>query len=78
MAGLTIKCPLCKAKTSVRTSDRPTPTTVMAELFCQHCGNFKGKFIGEITEIKTANWQNADGLKMQTFEQNKLKIPDDN
>ncbi|WP_032092584.1 hypothetical protein [Necropsobacter rosorum] len=71
--GLTIKCPLCKGKVNIRTSNRPTPTSVTAELYCTNCGNFKGKFIGEITDIKIAEWKDNNKMKMQTFDENKHK-----
>lgn len=71
MAGLTINCPLCGNATNIRTSDRPTPTTVTAELTCGKCGNFKGKFMGEITHIQVASWHDDTNVKNRIFEKYK-------
>ncbi|MDO5055148.1 hypothetical protein ACFHYJ_07590 [Pasteurella multocida] len=75
-SGLRINCPLCNGKLHIRTSERPTPTTVTALLFCANCGNFKGKFMGEITETQTASWKTNHDIKNSVFEKNKLTEPD--
>ena len=41
---------------NVRTSDRPTETTVRAELYCTHCAGVKAKFIGELLDVKYAHY----------------------
>ncbi|MDG6881257.1 Uncharacterised protein [Phocoenobacter uteri] len=61
--AVNIYCPLCGHKTHTRTSDRPTKTTVTAQLYCTGCGDFKGDFVGEITRIKTAKWNDDAEIK---------------
>jgi hypothetical protein len=54
--SLKITCPNCKKAMNVRTSDRPTETTVRAELYCTHCAGVKAKFIGELLDVKYAHY----------------------
>lgn len=60
MAGLSILCPKCKSPMNVRTSERPTDNTVVAEVRCVSCSGVKAKFMGELTEIQYASFSPID------------------
>ncbi|MDP8170556.1 hypothetical protein QJU96_04540 [Pasteurella skyensis] len=74
--AVNIYCPLCGHKTNTRTSDRPTDTTVTAQIYCPSCGDFKGDFVGEISRIKTAKWNDDAEIKNGINEDNLPKYRD--
>ncbi|WP_386692523.1 MULTISPECIES: hypothetical protein [unclassified Lonepinella] len=58
--GLNIYCPKCDKPMKVRTSERPTPTTVKAMLFCNNCLNVRAQFLGGIERIEYATYSTVD------------------
>ena len=73
--ALTIKCPNCGASMNIRTSDRPTPTTVQAIVYCPHCADVKAQFVGELTNIQRATWTEDKALQNSVFEKNQPVMP---
>ncbi|MBV7387233.1 hypothetical protein KRX11_01020 [Pasteurellaceae bacterium TAE3-ERU1] len=69
--AVNVKCPYCGGRTATRTSSQPTPTTVEAVVYCTTCNNMKGRFVGELTEIKRANWQEDPEAKKGIFPESK-------
>ncbi|WP_439287100.1 hypothetical protein [Lonepinella sp. BR2357] len=63
--GLDIHCPKCNKPMKVRTSDRPTNTTVRATLFCNNCMTVKAYFMGGIERIEYAHYSTQDPDKPQ-------------
>jgi len=57
---LTIPCPKCRGSMQVRTSERPTNTTVTALLYCPSCMNIRAHFMGEFTKIEYATFSEND------------------
>lgn len=54
MAGLTIKCPFCGGRCSIRTSERPSILTVKADIYCNNCGTLSADFVGQLVNVKRA------------------------
>ncbi|MEG9530172.1 transposase [Mannheimia indoligenes] len=54
MAGLKILCPFCGKPTKIRSSERPSAEITIAYVSCHYCGEFQGKFMGELVDIKKA------------------------
>lgn len=67
MAGLSIKCPKCREKMMIRSSQSITETTTEAFLYCSECG-IKAKALAyleniEIAEYKPLNLVNGQSIK---------------
>lgn len=68
---LTIHCPKCRSSMQVRTSDRPTNTTVTAILYCPSCMNIRAHFMGEFTKIEYATYSENDPDRQKPLEPQK-------
>ncbi len=56
MTGLTLKCPKCRKRMAIRSSQSMTETTTEAFLYCFDCG-IKAKAFAEVKEIEIAEYK---------------------
>lgn len=59
MAGLSIKCPKCREKMAIRSSQSVTETVTQAFLYCAGCG-IKAKALAHLEDVEIAEYKPFD------------------
>ena len=72
MSGLTIYCPFCGHKASIRTSSKLSLLVTSARIYCPQCNQLQAEFVGQITNIKRAVF--VDCPEANTWEKNEKEL----